>query len=75
MERRANTAGAQNCGAGGKIRPVHHLQDVINGEIGIVEIEAARIDHFAQIMRRDIGGHANRDTAGTIDQKVRVLCR
>jgi hypothetical protein len=33
---------------------------------------AAGIDDLAQIVRRNIGGHAHGDTAGAIDQKIGV---
>ena len=36
----------------------------------IVDIGQAGIDHFAQIMGRDVGGHAHGDAGRTIDQHI-----
>jgi hypothetical protein len=35
----------------------------------------ARVDDFAEIVRWDIGGHADRNAAAAIDQDVRKPCR
>ena len=37
---------------------------------GILEEGEAAIDHLAQVMRRDIGRHANRDAARAVNQQV-----
>ena len=39
--------------------------------IGLFDQRQRGIDHFAQVMRRDVGGHADRDAARAIDQHVR----
>ena len=41
----------------------------------IVEIGDAGVDHLAEIVRRDVGGHADGDAAGAVDQQVRELRR
>ena len=41
----------------------------------VVDQRDAGVDDLAQIMRRDVGRHADRDAAGTVDQKVRVARR
>ena len=38
--------------------------------VGSSMIGAAGGEHFAEIMRRDVGRHADRDTAGAVDQQV-----
>jgi len=75
VEGRANAAGPQNQASGRKVRPVHDGHDVVDAQIGIVQIQTAGINDLAQIVGRDVGCHANRDTAGPIDQQVRVLGR
>ena len=37
---------------------------------GIVHIGAAGGDDFAEIVRRDVGRHADRDSAGAVDQQI-----
>ena len=37
---------------------------------GIVDQRHAGVDHFAEIVRRDVGRHADGDAAGAVDQKV-----
>ena len=44
-------------------------------ERGIVDQRHAGIDHFAEIVRRDVGRHADRDAAGAVDQQVRKFRR
>ena len=43
----------------------------VDGDVGIVDIGQACLDYFAQIMRRDVGRHADGNTARAIDQQVR----
>ena len=40
---------------------------------GIVDQRDAGVDHLAEIVRRDVGGHADRDAAGAVDQQVRIF--
>ena len=42
---------------------------------GIVHVGAAGGEHLAQIVRRDVGRHADRDSAGAVDQQVREAGR
>ena len=44
-------------------------------ERGIVDQRHAGVDDFAEIVRRDVGGHADGDAAGAIDQQVREFRR
>ena len=44
-------------------------------EIGVVDQGHGGVDDLAQIVRRDVGGHADGDAAGAVDQEVRVLRR
>ena len=37
---------------------------------GIVDQRDAGVDHLAEIVRRDVGRHADRDAAGAVDQKI-----
>ena len=44
-------------------------------ERGIVDQRDAGVDHLAEIVRRDVGRHADRDAAGAVDQEVREFRR
>ena len=59
---------------GGEVRPlnkVHQLldRDVVNALI-VVNHKGQGIDNLAQVVGRDIGRHADGDTAGAVDQQV-----
>ena len=53
-----------------EIRPRDDLAQFVDGDFRVVEIGDAGIDHFAEIMRRNVGCHADRDTARTVDEQV-----
>ena len=61
---------AENDAAGRKVRSGHDLDQIINGERWIIDQRRARVDDLAEIVRRDVGGHADRDAAGSVDQQV-----
>ena len=42
---------------------------------GIVDQRDRRVDHLAEIVRRDVGRHADGDAAGAVDQQVREARR
>ncbi len=58
-----------------KIGPRNDLAQLVDRDLGVVEMRNARVDHLAEVVRRDVGRHADRDAAGTIDQQVRKGCR
>ena len=68
---RTHARRAEDDAAGGKIgrRNKHH--ELVDGDTGIVDVSAAGVDHLAQIVRRNVGCHADGDAAGTVDQQVR----
>ena len=59
----------------GKSGPGNDVDEVVDAERGIVDQRDAGVDHFAEIVRRNVGGHADRDAAGAVDQKVREFRR
>ena len=59
---------AVNESAGGKIRPRNMPHQLLDRNIGIFDQRDQAVDHFAQIMRRNIGRHADGDSRGAIDQ-------
>ena len=59
----------------GKSGPGNKLNQIIDGNRRIVDGGNRGIDHFAQIVRRHVGGHANRNAARTVNQKVWIFRR
>ena len=59
----------------GKSGPGMMLMSSSMPSAGIVDQRDAGVDHFAQIVRRNVGGHADRDAAGAVDQKIREFRR
>ena len=57
--------------AGRKIRPRHDFGQGIHADGRIVDISEAGVDHFAQIVRRDIRRHADGDAARAVDEQIR----
>ena len=54
----------------GKSGPGHDVDEIVDRQRRIVDQRHAGVDDFAEIVRRDVGRHADRDTAGAVDQKV-----
>ena len=61
---------AEDDAAGGKIRPRHDADQVVDAHFRVVDQRHGGVDDLAQIMRRDIGRHADGDAARAIDQQV-----
>ncbi len=57
--------------AGREVRPGHHFEDLRERRSGMLHQLDRRIDHFGQVMRRNVGRHANRDAGRTVHQQVR----
>ena len=75
MKCRLDAHAPQNDAARRKIRARHKLNQVIDGNRRIVDGGNRGIDHFAQIMRRHVGGHAHRNAASPVHQKVWIFRR
>ena len=57
--------------AGGEVGAGDELHQRGAVEVGILDQGQRRVDHLAEIVRRDVGGHADGDAAGAVDQHVR----
>ncbi len=62
---------AVDVAAGGEVGPRDHLPQVGDGGIGVVHQQLDPLRHLAKVVRRDVGGHADRDAAGAVDEEVR----
>ena len=65
-----NARAAENDAAGREVGPRNDADQFIDAEVGIFDQRDAGIDDLAEIVRRDIRGHADRDAACTIRQQV-----
>ena len=71
----ADARAAENEAAGREVGPGNDLDQLVDGDGRIVEIGDAGVDHLAEIMRRDVGRHADGDAAGAVDQQIREFRR
>ena len=55
---------------GREIWPWNDLHQLVCGDCGIVHRRETGVDHLAQIVWRDVGGHADGDAARAIDQEI-----
>ncbi len=61
---------AQDERRGREIGAGDDLEQLFGGDRRIVDIGEAAVDHFAQIVRRNVGRHADGDAAGAVDQQI-----
>ena len=61
--------------AGRQIRALHVLHERARLRIGLVEQVDAGLRDLAQVVRRDVGGHAHRDALRAVEQHVRQARR
>jgi len=72
---RDNTLATINETTGGKIRTRNNLDQLFEGELRIADKGDDPVDYLREIVGRDIGGHADRYSGGTVHQQVRKLGR
>ena len=68
----ADAVAAEDDAAGREVRPRHVFHELRHGELGIVDQRAAGVDQLAEIVRRDVGRHADGDAARAVDQQVGI---
>ena len=56
---------------GWKVRTGNDLNDFVDTDFGLVEQRDTGVDHLAEIVGWNVGGHADRDSRRAIDQQVR----
>ncbi len=71
----ADAGAAEDQRAGREIRAGYDLDEFVDAERGIVDQREAGVDDLAEIVRRDVGRHADGDAAGAVDEQVRELRR
>ena len=71
LEVRPNARAALNEAARRKVRSFDVLHQAFDGDVGIVDLRADAVDHFAQIVRRDVRRHADGNAGAAVDEQVR----
>ena len=56
-------AGAADGGAGGEVGALDELHEVVDGAVGVVDVMGDPVHEFAEVVGRDVGGHADGDAA------------
>ena len=56
--------------SGPLIRSMQGVLELLAGGVGVLEGPAGAVGHLAQVVRRDVGGHADRDAGRAVDQQV-----
>jgi len=54
----------------GKIRAGDDLHDFFQGGVRLVNQKNGGVYDFAKVVRRNVGGHADGDAAGAVDEKI-----
>ena len=62
---------AEDVGAGREVGSLDEVHQVVGGGVGVVDQVHRGIDHLAQVVGRDVGGHADGDPLAAVDQQVR----
>ena len=62
---------SEDQGAGREVRALDELHQVVRGGLGVLEQVGRGVDHLAQVVGRDVGGHAHGDALGAVDEHVR----
>ena len=63
-------AGAEDDAAGREVRPLDELHEVVGGRLGVVDHVHDGVDDLAEVVRRDVGRHADGDAGRAVDQEV-----
>src|SRR5690606_5954345 len=66
-----DAADAVDDAGGGEVRAGDVFHQAVDVDRGIVDQRDQGVDHFGQVVRRDVGRHADRDAGGAVDQQVR----
>ena len=70
LERLVDAAPAHDDSAGGEVGRRHQLHQLGDRHRRVVDVGAAGVDDLAEVVRRNVGRHADRDAAGAVDEQV-----
>ena len=54
----------------GKVRPFYVLHQLLERDFRIIDLRADSVDHFGEIVRRNIGRHAHGDAGPAINEQI-----
>ena len=66
----ADAAAAHDNAAGREVRALDELADLVHLRLGMVDDIAGAVDDLREVMRRDVGRHADRDAGRAVYQQV-----
>ena len=72
---RTHALHAHDVAACREVRSLDMLHEFVDGDVGIVNVGHAAVNHLAQVVGRHIGSHSDCNAAGTVHQEVRDACR
>ncbi len=64
-------AGAEDHAAGREVRPLDELHQVVGGGLRVVDHVQGGVDDLTEVVRRNVGGHADGDAGRAVDEQVR----
>ncbi len=67
----ADPLAAHDRAAAGEVRALDVLHQALGVDLGVLDVGLDRADHLAQVVRRDVGRHADGDPGGAVDEQVR----
>ena len=62
---------AHDLAAGREVGALDEVHQVVGGGVGVLDEVEHRVAHLAQVVGRDVGGHADGDALAAVDQQVR----
>ena len=65
-----DAAAAHDDAGGGEVGALDILHQAGQVDVGVFDVCDAPVDHFAQVVGRDVGGHAHRNALAAVDQQV-----
>ena len=66
----ADAGAAEDEAAGREIRAGQHFHQLLDRGVRLVHHQEHRVDALAEIVRRNVGGHADGDAAGAVDEQI-----
>ena len=68
--RGADAGSSEDGSASREIGPGDQLQQFVERDVGLIHKGKSGVDRLAEIVRRDVGRHADRDAAGAVDEQI-----
>ena len=57
-------------GTGGEVGSLNILHEAVDVDFGIVDVSAATVNHFAEVVGGDVGSHTDSNTVAAVDKQV-----